>query len=261
MIAGLRLLFTYRSFLWATTLHDLRGRYAGTTFGMAWSVLYPLLFLGLYTVVYTMILKIRLEQFSTFDYVLLIFSGLIPFLGFSETLGLGVSAVTANKGLVKNTLFPIELIPVKAVLVGSMTMVIGLLVLQSILFVRGVWHMSQALVPIILVLQLLFTTGIIWILSALNVFFQDISQAVPIIMLFLMLVSPIGYTVDMIPKELMVLMYPNPLYYLIMIYRECIIFGRIPLVHFVIFFAVSWGIFWVGFYVFSRLKAVFADYV
>ena len=261
MITGLRLLFTHRRFLWATTVHEIRARYAGTTLGLTWMILYPLLFLGLYTVVYTMILKIRLEQFTTFDYVLLIFSGLIPFLGFSEALGSGISAVTANKVLIKNTLFPIELLPVKAVLVGSLTMLVGLSVLQSVLWIRGTWYMSQLLIPIILLLQLLFTIGLIWLLSALNVFFQDLGQMISILLLFLMLVSPIGYTIDMIPPKLMLLMYPNPLYYLIMLYRECIMLGHAPVEHLLIFSSVSVAIFWLGFYVFSRLKVVFADYV
>jgi len=261
MIAGLQLLFHHRRFLWATTVHEIRGRYAGTTLGLAWSVLYPLLFLGLYTIVYTMILKIRLEKFTTFDYVLLIFAGLIPFLGFSETLGSGVNSVTANKGLIKNTLFPIELIPVKAVLVGSTTMLVGLVILQAILWTHGVVHASQLLIPLVIILQLLFSVGISWLLSALNVFFQDMAQMVPVILLFLMLISPIGYTVDMIPQELLLLMYTNPLYYLIMIYRECIMMGRVPFDHLVIFTGMTVVVFWGGFHVFSRLKVVFADYV
>lgn len=102
--------------LWATTLTDIRSRFIGTIFGVAWIILYPLLFLGLYAVVYTMIYRVRVEEFGTFDYVLLIFCGLVPFLGFSEALGNGVGSVLGNKGLIKNTLFPIDLIPVKTVL-------------------------------------------------------------------------------------------------------------------------------------------------
>lgn len=260
-MSALQLLFHHRRILWATTLHDIRGRYAGTAIGLAWAVLYPLLLLGLYAVVYTMIFKIRLATVTTFDYVLMIFAGLIPFLGFSEGLGLGVGSVVANKTLIKNTLFPIELIPVKGVLVGSLTMLMGLLLLQGTLWARGTVHPSQMLIPLIFIIQLLFTIGFIWLLSSLNVFFQDLNQMIPVILLFLMLVSPIAYTSDMIPKKLMLLMYPNPLYYLIMIYRECMIVGRIPVGLLLVFLMISSGIFCLGYYVFSHLKGVFADYV
>lgn len=260
-MSALQILFRHRRILWATTLHDIRGRYAGTAIGLAWAVLYPLLLLSLYAIVYTMIFKIRLATFTTFDYVLMIFAGLIPFLGFSEGLGLGVGSVVANKTLIKNTLFPIELIPVKGVLVGSLTMLIGLLLLQGTLWMRGTVHLSQILIPLVFIIQILFTIGFIWLLSSLNVFFQDLNQMIPVILLFLMLVSPIAYTSDMIPKKLMLLMYPNPLYYLIMIYRDCMIVGRIPFDLLLIFLMISSGIFYLGYYVFSHLKGVFADYV
>jgi lipopolysaccharide transport system permease protein len=247
--------------LWATTLHEVKGRYAGTVLGLAWMVVYPLLFLGLYALVYVLIFQVRVGGFTTFEYVLLIFSGLIPFLGFAESLGYGVSSVVSNKNLIKNMLFPIELIPVKAVLVGSMTMVVGLALLQSILWLRGIFYLSQLLMPFIFVLQLLFTVGLIWLLSALNVFFRDLGQMISVLILFLMLVSPIAYTIDMVPPQLLPIMYPNPLFYLIMLYRETMVVGRVPLGFLLTFLVISIVTFSLGYYVFSRLKVVFADYV
>lgn len=261
MLAGLQVLVRHRRMLWATTLHEIKGRYAGTVLGLAWTVIYPLLFLGLYSLVYILIFQIRVGGFSTFDYILLIFSGLIPFLGFAEALGSGISSVVSNKALIKNTLFPIELIPVKAVFVGSLTMLVGLILLQSVLWIRGSIYPSQLLVPVIFVLQLLFTIGLLWLLSALNVFFRDLGQMVSVIILFLMLVSPIAYTIDMIPPRLLPLMYPNPLFYLIMLYRETMVLGQIPVVLLIVFTLITAVIFGLGFYVFSRLKVVFADYV
>lgn len=228
---------------------------------MGWSIIYPLIFLSLYAVVYILILRIKLQLFTPFEYVLLIFSGLIPFLGFSEALSTGVGSVISNRGLIKNTLFPIELIPVKAVLASSVTMMVGLVTLLAILFLRGHFHLTQLMIPIIIILQLIFTIGIVWLLSALNVFFQDLGQLIGIIVLFLMLVSPIAYTLDMVPESLLPLMYPNPLFYMIMLYRGSIIVNEIPWDLFFMFSIISATTFAVGYYVFSRLKPLFADYV
>ena len=261
MIKAFKLLFLNRRLLWATTIYDIRGRYAGTMLGITWTLLYPLLFLGLYAIVYIMIFKIRLSGYTTFDYVLLIFSGLIPFLGFSEALGTGVGSVTQNQSLIKNVIFPIELIPAKAVLSSSVTMIVGMVILQSILWAQGNIHISQLILPIIFIAQLIFTMGLIWLLSALNVFFKDLGQMTSILTLFLMLVSPIAYTQDMVPEALMPFMYPNPLYYLIMLYRETMVLGQVPFDLLGIFLTISLTTFWFGFYVFSRLKPVFSDYV
>ncbi|OZI72185.1 ABC transporter permease [Bordetella genomosp. 12] len=256
-----RLLWKHRHLLWATTLTDVRIRSSGTILGIVWTLLYPLMFLGLYAVVYTMIFKIRLGGFSTFEYVLLIFSGLIPFLGFSESLGSGVSCVLGNKGLVKNTLFPIELIPVKTVLASSVTMLVGLSLLLIVLWANGIVHPTQLLLPIIILLQLIFTVGLIWLLSAINVFVPDIAQTVSIMTLFLMLVSPIAYTHSMIPAAVLPFMYLNPLYYLIMLYRDAVFLGDFPLSMLLTFTLIACGFFTLGGYVFSRLKPLFADYV
>jgi lipopolysaccharide transport system permease protein len=257
----LRLLWRQRKMIWATTQNDVRARFSGTALGLAWVLIYPVLFLGLYAVVYTLIFKVRAASFSTTDYVLLIFCGLVPFLGFAEALGAGVSCVTSNKSLIKNTLFPIELIPVKTVLASSLTMVVGMVLLLIVLWSRGIVHKTQAVLPLLLVLQIAFTLGVIWLLSAINVFFNDLSQVVSVLVLLLMLVSPIAYTRDMIPPELMPIMYPNPLYYLIMLYRDAAFLGQIqvPLLGaFTLITATSFGL---GALLFQRLKGLFADYV
>ncbi|MDH0896692.1 MULTISPECIES: ABC transporter permease [unclassified Pseudomonas] len=258
---SLLIILRHSRILWATTLTDIRGRFTGTIFGVAWMFLYPLLFLGLYAVVYTMIYRVRVAEYSTFDYVLLIFCGLVPFLGFAEALGNGVGSVVANKGLVKNTLFPIDLIPVKTVLASSVTMLVGLLLLLSVLWGRGIVHTTQLALPLILALQIIFTIGLIWLLSAINVFAPDLNQIVAVIILFLMLISPIAYTQEMIPKELLPFMYPNPLYYLIMLYRDAAYVGVLRLDLLGIFSVIATVTFLFGGFVFKRLKPLFADYV
>jgi len=257
----LLMMWRYRHILFATTLTDIQGRFRGTVLGLLWSVLYPVLFLALYVVVYTMIFRIRAPGFGTTEYVLIIFCGLIPFLGFSEALGAGVTSVIANKGLIKNTLFPIELIPVKSVLASSVTMIVGLMLLFAALFWHGIVHWSQLAIPLILVLQLIFSIGLLWLLSAVNVFVQDLGQIIAIIILFLMLVSPIAYTHDMIPPELLPFMYPNPLYYLIMLYRDALFLGVLNFEMLLTFSLISIAMLFFGGFVFTRLKPIFADHV
>ncbi len=244
-----------------TTYNEIQARYAGTFFGLTWTVLYPLLFLGLYSVVYIFIFRVRVGEGSTIDYVLMIFCGLIPFIGFSEALSSGTVCVVSNKALLNNTLFPIELIPVKTALVSSLTMAVGLTILQVALWLKGSFFLSQLIVPVVLVLQLAFTFGIVWILSALHVFFRDLGQFINVAVLFLMLVSPIAYTIDMIPSQLILVMYFNPLYYLIMLYRAAMMSGSVPLDLLGLFSLISLASFAGGAHVFVRLKGIFAEHV
>ncbi|MBV8132691.1 MAG: ABC transporter permease [Alphaproteobacteria bacterium] len=256
-----RLLFHYRHILYATTLVEIRSRYIGTLFGLAWAVLYPFLFLGLYGIVYGLILRIRLERYTPLEYILIMFAGLIPFIGFSEALGASASSVSGNKPLIKNTMFPIELVPVKAVIASSVSMTIGLCGLLLALWVRGYFSSTQILIAPLLVLQLLFSIGVGWLLATLNVFFRDVAQAIGILILFLMIVSPIGYTSDMIPPELRAIAYVNPLFYIIELYRQVLIFGVIAPRFWLAFSTLSLLTFWFGYDVFRRLKPIFAEYV
>lgn len=261
MLGALRLLFRSRRILYATTLVEIRSRYVGTAFGLSWAILYPFLFLGLYASVYALILQVRLKLYTPIEYIIIIFSGLIPFIGFSEVLGISVSSVVSNKHLIKNTMFPIELVPVKSVFASSVSMTVGLIGLLLALWSRGAFHLTQILIVPLLLLQLVFSIGVGWILSSLNVFFRDTAQAIGIFVLFLMIVSPIGYTRDMIPHQLLALAYANPLFYIIELYRQVLIFGVVSPRFWLAFAAIAVGSFWLGYEMFRRLKPVFAEYV
>jgi lipopolysaccharide transport system permease protein len=256
------LLWRHRVLLWQTTRSDIRARYAGSLLGLAWLLIYPLLFLGTYALVYIYLFNARYQIFDANEYVLLIFCGLVPFIGFSEGLGLGVVSVSGNAGLIKNTLFPIELIPAKAVLTSQCTQAGGMCLLVIALGVMGKLTWWALLLPVVWALQLAFTLGIIWILSSLNVILRDLQNTIAVVTLMLMMVSPIAYTAEMIPEGVRPYLWLNPLYYMITSYQDALMLGRWP-AH-----GVLWGLvgaaavsFFGGFWFFGRMKRVFLDNV
>lgn len=258
----LRLLIKHRNILWAVSRNSIKSRYAGSTLGLIWAFIYPMLFLAVYSAVFIGILKVRMDQFVGIDYILLIFCALVPWFGFSESLGSGVSSVTNNTNLIRNTLFPIELIPVQSVIVSSVTQVVGLSILLIFLSFKGFVGMASFFIIISFVFQLFFTIGLIWLLSALNVLIRDIGQIIPVFILMLMLVSPIGYTEEMIPEQMLPYMKFNPLYFMVALYREPLMFNRLPDLNIIIIFGLlSILVFYSGYWVFRRLKGVFSDYV
>lgn len=255
------LLFRCRHILYATTLVDIRSRYSGTVFGLGWMILYPFLFLGIYAVVYSLILRVRLPQYSSVEYILLIFAGLIPFIGFSDALSTTAVSVSNSKQLIKNTLFPIELVPVKAVLTSSPSMAVGVAGLMVTLWIRGEFHIIQILILPLLFLQMIFSIGIGWILSAINVLIRDTAQAIGIFVLVLMVVSPIAYTRDMIPHQMLLVAYVNPLFYIIELYRQVLVYGIVSWRFWLALVIMAGVTFAVGYRIFQRLKPTFAEYV
>lgn len=256
-----QLLWKYRTILRRITWNEIRSQYAGSVLGLFWLFFYPFLFLGAYASVYLYILNVKFAHFTSQDYVALIFCGLIPFLSFSQALGSGVSSVTSSSSLIKNTLFPIELIPVKAVLASQPIQVVGMFVLLVILAIMGRLTLWIALLPIVWSCQILLTIGLVWILSSLNVYFRDLQNIVSILVLILMMISPIAYTQDMVPEGIRPFLAANPLYYIIICYQDIIMLNKFPGMLFWILFSISLICFWFGYWFFSRMKKVFIDNV
>lgn len=259
--APLQLFWKHRVLLLQTTRNDILIRHAGSVLGMFWLLLYPLMFLGVYAMMYIFIFKVRFHMLDTDEYVALIFCGLIPFFGFSEALGTGVSSVVANSNLLKNTLFPIELIPVKAVLASQATQIVGMVMLLLVLGSFGKLTPWVALLPVIWVSQLMFTIGLLWILSSLNVLLRDIQNVVSVLILILMMVSPIAYTENMVPANLHPFLVVNPLYYIITANQDVLMLGQYPRGTLWIVIAMGFFFFIFGYWFFNRMKEVFTDNV
>jgi lipopolysaccharide transport system permease protein len=208
-----------RHVLWTLTAIECRRKYAGSILGMLWYPLYSALLLASYCFVYLVVFRVKYKEFSTYDFVLFIFAGLIPYLGFSEAVSTGLGSVKANLALLRNAVFPIELIPVKHVLaaLAGLLSSLALLILMILPTKYDGWHFLYLPVP--LVELLLFTLAVVWILSAVAVVVPDIAQIVNIALLLFMFVSPIGFSVDMVPASVRWLVYFNPMTWLIEAFR------------------------------------------
>lgn len=258
---ALATLYQHRHLLQSTVLQGLKSRTSGNVLGAVWLVLYPLLFLLMYSVVFAHILQVRLPGLGTADYVLTIFCGLVPFLAFSEAFGVGTLSLVANRGLLRNTLFPVELVVAKDVLVGHASMGLGMLLVWGGCIYGGHFHLSHLAFPLIFLLQIVLVLGLVWITATLTVFFRDLQQATPIIILFLMLVSPIAYTHDMVPDRVKPMLDFNPLARLMHLYRSVFLDGLFPVGDITVFAGIAFIVFYVGFAFITRLKPLFADYV
>jgi lipopolysaccharide transport system permease protein len=115
--------------------------------------------------------------------------------------------------------------------------------------------------PFAVLLQLMFVTGLVWILSLVTLAFRDVQQLLQYVTIVLLIVTPIAYTPDMIPAQLKLLMYLNPVYYFVALYQYPLVFGTLPPWPFVAAaLAVACVSFCAGFAVYQKVKTVFYDY-
>lgn len=252
----------YRNRVIEGVVHDIRQRYIGSAFGSLWVFLFPLLQLGIYAGLYSVIFKIRVPGLNEMGYVLLVFSGLVPLMAFSEALTAATSSLSANKNLLLNTVFPAELIPLRAALSAHITSLVGLIVTLILGFALGRTSFQAVfLVPLFWILLLMFAIGIGWMFSLFSLVARDIQVGLSLVTMLLFVLSPFAYTPEMVPTALKPLIYLNPLSYFVLTFQQLICYGTWPdpiaasgaLV-------LGIGSFFVGFSVFQRAKYVFFDY-
>lgn len=210
------LFFLNRKVIWALVFSELKKQYAKNLLGVAWIFLFPFLFMCSYSLLFVMILNTRPELFSSSEYILVIFCGLMPFLAFSESFSRAASALISNQSLIKSTPLQMELIPIVEVLLGQVTGLAGISIVMFIGVFVGFIGMTAPLVFIIWGSFILFLIGLSYLFAPLVVLLNDLQRVIPMIIMFSMMLSPIAYTVDMLPAALKFINYLNPLAYFIM---------------------------------------------
>ena len=258
--------------MWAFVVRDFRGKYAASVLGVFWSVVNPLLLLAVFTFVFTAIFRIRLGVEPGFGgNALYIFCGVLPWMAFQESAQRATTVLIEHKNLVTRVRFPVGILPGSVVGSSLLSMIIGLGVLLLVLIIaRGTIPPTALLLPVMILFQAIFTLGIAWMISSVNVFFRDLQQLTPVGLMVWMYATPIFYSPSMVPERLNLgpfeishvhlFLTLNPLHHLIACYRAILLDGAIPQLNnisFLAFFSVL--SFAIGGAVFNRGKIKFAD--
>lgn len=244
------------------TRNEIAARYAGSLLGSAWVLLWPLLLLSVYAVVYLFVFNVSVTGLSQGQYVLYIFAGLVPYLSTAEAISLGVGSVVANKAVLNSTVFPIDLVPAKAVLSAQATMLAGLAVTLAGGALVGTLGWATLALPVLLALHALGLLGLVWMLSLLYVIFRDLAHLMNLLLMVLLVGSPIAYTPAMVPGSLKAFVLLNPLAYVLTAYQEILVMDHLPSPgRGAVLIVLCLGSFALGGFVFARAKRVVVDYV
>ncbi len=242
---------------------EVIGRYQGSVLGLAWSFFNPVLMLLVYTLVFSVIFKARwdLGTEGNVDYALILFVGLIAHGFFSEVINRSPGLILSNANYVKKVVFPLEVLPVIALLSALFHALVNAVVLLVAFVAIGkplVW--TVLLFPLVFVPLAVLTLGLSWGLASLGVFVRDVGQTVGIITMLLMFLAPVVYPVSAVPENLRPLLMLNPLTFIIEQSRNVLIWGRLPdWMGLSLFLVISLFVAWLGFVWFQKTRKGFAD--
>ena len=252
--------------VWRLARRQVEIRYRDSMIGLAWAVIGPLILVALYSIVFSTVLEGKwfIRPGDERFFALMLYSGLVFFLLFSEVLNSAVFVVQGNATLVKRTTIRPELLPLASSLAALVTFGFSLVPLAVLyLVVEGIPPVATLLYPLIVAILWLLVTGASFFLAAIAPYFRDVQQLMPLITTAYLFLSPIFYQVSAVPEELQKVLYVvNPLMVIIPSAQDLIFLGEIPpLLPLAVWTAVGAVFFLVGIRVFRRAARGFADVV
>ncbi len=266
MLSAPQHLWRQRDLIVQLIQRDVGQRYRGSFLGILWSFINPLILLGVYTVVFSLIFQSRWQsdrETSTAEFAIIMFAGMAAFSFFSEVTNRAPMLILSVPNYVKKVVFPLEIMPLVAIgsaLVNSL--ITCSLVMIGNFLVGGRISATVVFLPLAYLPLILITLGLAWVLSSLGVYIRDVGQAITLVVQMLFFLSPVFWSPAAAPDVLKNVLWINPLTIVLESFRNVLVFGALM-------DWIAWG-FWVvcgsilcmlGYMWFMRTKSGFADVI
>ena len=254
-----RNIFSYRELIFNLAAKDLKVRYKTAALGFLWALLNPLFMMVILSLVFTLIVKVKIENFPVF-----LLTALLPWYFFITSLTASTISIVDNANLVKKTSFPREIIPLSIVISNLINFLLSL----TVLFIfMGAFKVNFSyfilFLPIVILLQSIFIFGLALISVTLHTFYRDVKYIVEFLLLAGFYLTPVFYPLSLVPEKFQKsYLIINPMADFISIYRDILFYGISPNPRmFGYVLMVSLLFFVVGLLIFRKNERIFADYV
>ncbi|KKQ74275.1 MAG: hypothetical protein US96_C0036G0007 [Candidatus Woesebacteria bacterium GW2011_GWB1_38_5b] len=250
-----------RNFFWLLyilTLRELKGRYKSAALGFAWAFINPLLFLLVLSVVFSLFIKIDIENYQFF-----LLSGILPWTFFAAAISSGTSSLVNNRELIKKTYFRREAIPLASVLASLLNFLISLLIFIGLFIILKFSISSGAyLLPLAILLEAILITGIVLLTSSLDIYYRDVTFIISAAVLIWFYLTPIFYPINFVPEKFLFAYKLNPMVGIISLYRTLLLGANyFDIEAILISVAETFVFIIIGFAVFKKREKYFADWI
>jgi len=261
---SLQKLFRYRALIQSLVARDLKARYRGSVLGFFWSFINPLFQLLIFTFVFKFVLP-GARGAGLEPYALFMLCGILPWTWFESSVLESANVLIAGGNLIRKVLFPAEVLPIVTVLAGLVHFCLGLLVVAAfvVYYHVAVTPTDLLWLPVVIAVQLVFTTGLALLFSALTVHFRDMRDLLANVMKLWFYATPIIYSISQVPPSARPLLNLNPFTHLAVSYQE-VLFNQGPFTEWrrlLLVGVVAVMTFFFGYFVFDRLRDTLAEEV
>jgi lipopolysaccharide transport system permease protein len=246
----------YFDLLTTLTKKEIKVRYRNSILGYLWSIANPLAFAFVFYIAFKVVMKIDVENYTIF-----LISGLFPWQWFSNSVNASSGIFLGNANLIKKVNFPISTLPLTTLLNDAFHFLVSIPVITLFVILYKIpiklsWIYG---IPILMLIQILFTYGIALAISSINLFFRDMERLVIIFTTLLFYFTPIFYPETMIPQKYQSLINLNPLACLMINWRMLFLKGEFNSEYLFLGFFYALISLLIGYLIFRRLSIRFAE--
>lgn len=217
-------LFKYKDLFFELVMKDIKLKYRNSVLGVIWSMLNPLIMMVVLTIVFMSLFNQEIPNFPM--YVLM---GRIIYQFFTEATNFAMESINANASLIRKVYVPKYFFPISRIVSSLVTMFISFVPLILVMVFSGIpFRWTNLLFVVPLFYLLVISIGIGLFLSAVNVFFKDMSHIYSVVTLVLMYTTPIYYPASIIPEKYMPIIEINPLFQIVEMFRDVVMYGVMP---------------------------------
>lgn len=239
---------------------DIKAKYAGSGLGMLWTILMPVVQILLFWFVFSTIMRARPYADTQMPYIYFLLSSFFFWLAFSEGIIRSATSIIENAEMVKKVVFPNIILPVTVTISSYLHHMVGFIIFITVFSITTSLSPSILLILPVLFFQLFFSLGLGMLLSALLPYLRDIGQILGPAMQAIFFLSPIIYSIEAVPEQLRIIFYLNPITYFASSYHQIILMKTIPPLHYIaVIVILSTTTFFLGRYVFKKLRDGFSD--
>jgi homopolymeric O-antigen transport system permease protein len=215
----------HRELLYRMTARDLLLRYKQTVMGFGWAICMPVLNMAIFSVIFTRVAPID----TGVPYPIYVYCGLLPWNFLASSLKFSATSLTSNASLVSKVYFPREVFPFSAVLGSLVDFAVGATVLVGLMVYYRIGVGPAILfLPVILVVQVVFTAGVSLVLAMANLFYRDVKYLFEIVLTIWMFTTSVVYPVERVGGWLGQVLRLNPMTPIIDAYRAVVLRGELP---------------------------------
>ncbi len=260
MLMQLRDFLATRELLFNWTWKQFRARYSQSLLGITWTILQPFSLMVITSIIFSVFLKVPTQDIP---YPIFVYSGLLPWTFFANSLSSAIPSIVENLNIVSKIYFPREILPLSYIIIGLIDFLIASSIfVLMLIFYRIPIGPAVLLLPLVILDQCALIFGISLIGAAVNVFYRDVRFVIPLALQVWLYMSPIFYSVNIVPESFRPIYFMNPMATLVDTYRRLIFFDQMPdWPYFGLASLVSLLMLVIGYRYFKAAEKLFADLI